>query len=300
MATRTAAPGKAPVPVLVVTRYDQASSFLLATTVGLSLFVGLLAVAWYATRLPRPRDPVPVELIEVSGGAEDGAVNETLQLESPADVTSDPSLAEVASDETEVQETLDNVLAMADEAVNQADRQFEQDARNAGKTGSAQGTGKRALGHGPGEAGVPREQRWFIRYADRQTLEEYGRQLDFFGVELGAIVGGKLIYLSKLSAARPEVRTETSGSGETRLYMTWQGGARKQADLQMFQKAGIAIGSSVVFQFYPRATENRLAELELAYKQRRASEIRRTYFSVDAASSGYVFTVTRQTFFDAP
>lgn len=297
MATRAPAPGAAHAPVLKVTGYDLTSSFLLAVTIGLCLSVFLLAVAWYATRIPKPREAVPVELIEVPGGAEDGSVDETLQLESPADVSSDPSLAEVQSDETEVQETLDNVLAMADQAVNQSERQFEQDTRNAGKAGSSKGTGRRALGHGPGEAGFPREQRWFIRYSDQQTLEEYGRQLDFFGVELGAIVAGKLVYLSKLSASKPQMRTVASGAGEARLYMTWQGGGRKRADLQLFEKAGVTVGSGMIFQFYPKTTENQLAQLELAYKNRRAVEIRRTYFSVDPDQAGYTFSVTRQTYF---
>lgn len=297
MASRGSASNAAHTPVLNVTRYDLASSFLIAVTGGLCISVALLAVAWYASRVPKAREPVPVELIEVPGGAEDGAVDETLQLNSAADVSSDPSLAEVVSEETEVTETLDNVLAVADEAVNQSERQFEQDTRNAGKPGSAKGTGKRALGHGPGEAGFPREQRWFIRYADQQTMEEYGRQLDYFGVELGAIVGGKLTYLSKLSSRRPLARTVASGAGETRLYMTWQGGNRRRADLQLFQNAGVTVGSGMIFQFYPKETENQLARMELAYKNRRASEIRRTYFSVDPEASGYVFSVTRQTYF---
>lgn len=284
-------------PVIHVTRHEQVSSFLMALTGGLCLSVLLLGTIWYSTHLPRANAPVPVELIEFAGGTEEGVVGETLQLESPAEASRDPNLAEIPSEETEVQEMLDNVLENASEAVNQSQKQFELDTRNAGKPGSAKGTGRRALGHGPGEKGFPREQRWFVRYADQQTAEEYGRQLDYFGIELGAIVAGKMIYLSKLSGAAPQSRTAPGGSGEDRLYMTWQGGSRKVADLQIFQRAGVQVGSGMIFQFYPKATENQLAQLEFTYKNRRADEIRRTYFAVRPTDDGYEFYVTRQTYF---
>lgn len=285
-------------PVIRVTRYDRVSAFLLALVGGLCLAVGGLTATWFATRLPKPQPAVAIELIELPGGAEDGVVGETLQLQSPAEANADANLAEVAADESEVRETLDSVLEMADEAVNQSQKQFELDTRNAGKPGSAAGTGRRALGHGPGEKGVPREQRWFISFADQQTADEYARQLDFFGVELGAIVNGKLTYLSKLSAPSPTVRTVTTGAGETRLYMTWQGGERKTADLQLFKKANVTVGSGMILQFYPKETENKLALLERNYKNRRADEIRRTYFAVRFVDGGsYEFHVTRQTYF---
>src|SRR5436190_5893020 len=129
-------------PVIRVTRYDVVSSVLMAVGIALVLaMVGLIAT-WLATRLPKPHAAVPVELIELPGGSEDGVVGETLQLESPADPSRDANLAEVRADETEIQQMLDNVLELAEEAVNQSPRQFELDTRNAGKPGSAQGTGR--------------------------------------------------------------------------------------------------------------------------------------------------------------
>jgi len=289
----------APPPVLRVTRYDVVSSWMLAFVVGLCTLVGLLTAAWYATRLPRPREPIPVELIEITGGVEDGAIDSTLQLESPAELRDDATLAEVPAEETEVQEVLENVLELADDAVNQADRQFEQDTRNAGRPGSARGTGRRALGQGPGDAGgFPREQRWFIRYADEQSLDLYARQLDHFGIELGAIEQGRLHYLSRCSDPRPRLRTADSGGDEQRLYMTWQGGQRRRADLQLFARAGLTVGSGLIFQFYPPETEQMLAQLEQAYRGRAANQIRRTYFAVRGAQGGgFEFYVTKQTDF---
>jgi len=286
-------------PVLQVTRYDWVSSWLIAIVLALLFAVGGLAVVWAAVRPSERKEPVPVEIVEIPGGDEQGVLEETLRLESPAEASSDPSLAEIEAPESEIEETLENVVDVAAAATNLADKQFELETRNAGKPGSATGTGRRALGMGGGEAGIPREQRWFISYADQQSLEAYARQLDHFGIELGALTrDGRIIYLSRLSDPQPQVRTVDRGSGETRLYMIWQGGGRRRADLQLFQKAGIEIGDAVILQFYPRETEDQLARLERSYRDRPAEQIRRTYFSVRATENGYEYAVTRQTFFE--
>lgn len=287
-------------PVLRVTRYDQVSSWLIAVVGGLGLSVFVLTVAWVSIQPVAVKEPVPLEIVEISGGVEDGSIEETLKLESPDPETEQATLAEEDAAEPEVEETLDNVMDVADEATNQAERQFEFQTRNAGKKGSASGTGKRALGIGSGKGGVPREQRWFVSYNDRETLDEYGKQLDFFKVELGLLTtDGKLIYLSRLSQPRPTSRTAVSGKGETRLYMTWQGGARRKADQQLFQRAGIEVGQSVMLQFYPPEVEKQLARLELDFKKRPLAEIRRTAFSTRPAANGYEFFVTNQTYFQS-
>lgn len=291
------APAAGTPPVLSTTRYDSVSSILLAVVAGLLLCVALLGVAWYASRIPKPPEPIPVELVEIAGGVEDGAPDESLRVDSPAPENEEASITSEPADVAEMQETLSSVVELSDEAIDLAQRLTEEDAQNTGVAGSAHGTGRRALGKGPGKQGFPREQRWFVRYADGQTIDEYGRQLDFFGIELGAIVAGKLAYASQFSQPRPHVRTVDSGTGETRLYMTWQGGSRRTADLQLLKKAGIDVGGGTVFQFYPPAIEQQLAVLERDYRNRSADEIRRTFFAVRAGEQGgYVFYVTRQTY----
>jgi hypothetical protein len=283
---------------LRVTHYEQVSAFLVAMIAILVFAVGLLAFAWYATRAPKRNEPILVELVENTGGSEDGAVGETLRVDSPLEANPEAGSPESAADEPEVRESIDNVLEMTDVAVTHTERQFDMGVRNPpGQPGSAQGTGRRPLGSGPGSGGgFPREQRWMVRFGDQSNLDEYARQLDFFGIELGAVVNSKLVYVSKLSNARPSVRTADGGGDEKRLYMTWRGGGRKQADLQLFKKAGIEVGAGLIFHFYPKDTENRLAHLELAYRNRKANDIRHTYFSVDRAGNGYEFSVAHQTF----
>ncbi|WP_339907331.1 hypothetical protein [Symmachiella dynata] len=284
-------------PVLDVTRYDKVAAWLIALVVGISLAASWEVALHFINRPAQASDAVAMEFIEVAGGSEDGAIDETLLLESPAEETADPSLAEVESEEVEVQELLDNVIDLADQAVEQTNRQLELDAVNAGKPGSASGTGRRALGIGDGQGGLPRDQRWFFRYDDQITLDEYARRLDHFGVVLGVIQGKELAYVSNFSKARPDVKRVKSGEGEKRLYLTWQGGGRRAADAQLFKKAGIDVTGLSIFQFVPGKLENKLAQLEREYQNRPAEQIRRTYFVIKKAGTGYNFVVTRQILF---
>lgn len=289
-------------PVLKVTRFDLATAGVVAGTLGLAGLLLSLTAVWVTNRPAESESFVPVELVEFPGGAEDGVPDETLLVDSPEDVTDDPSLAEFESEEPEVAEMLDNVLELAETANNQAQEQHETDLRNAGKMGSATGTGRRPLGVGLGEKGLPREQRWFVSFTEGRTLDEYARQLEYFKIQLGALLpSGKLIYLSNLTADRPGTREVTDGSSEQKLYMTWQGGKLRAADRQLFQKAGVDITGGILFHFYSKETEQLLARLEFERAQtssRTIEEIRRTYFVVRQSANEYSFAVTRQIYFE--
>jgi len=284
-------------PVMKVTRYEQVSSGLIALVAGITLLACWEVAVHFINRPVRANEAVPVEMVELPGGEEDGAIDETLLLDSPDPETVDPSLAEVEDDTVELEETLDNVIELADTAVEQSIRQYELDAQNSGNPGSASGTGRRALGVGPGKGGVPRDQRWFVRYGEQQTSQQYAKQLEYFGIVLGALRGNELIYLSDLTKSRPTVRKTTSGKNEKRLYMTWQGGRRRAADEKLFMKAGIDVTGLTTFQFIPKQLEEQLAKLERDYRGRPVEQIRRTYFTVNSTSGGYEFAVTRQIFY---
>lgn len=270
----------------------------MAVVLALIVAVVWLTIVWATSRISEPEASADIELFELPGGDLQGAVDETLRLDSPEEVADDPALVDTPEEETQIEETIENVIELSEAASQQLQQQYQQDAQNTGRAGSATGTGRRALGQGPGESGLPREQRWFVRFSEGSSLEGYAQELDFFGIELGALLPtGKLVIVSNISSEKPNMRTLNSGRGENRLYMTWQGGQRKQADLKLFQKAGIDAGRAILFHFYPRKTEAMLARLEHDYANRPADQIRRTYFVVRRAGRGYQFQVTRQSFF---
>jgi hypothetical protein len=162
-----------------------------------------------------------------------------------------------------------------------------------GRRASKIGTGGPGLGFGPGDGGVPPEQRWSIVFNPGQTIEEYARQLDALGVELAVVIGDQLLYLSHVSSPTPTKR-QGSGRGDHRLYFLWQRSGRKASDLALFQKAGVEVGDAPVFQFYPAEAERRLAEKEVRYKGRQPGEIRVTRFTVVASGNSYDFQVVAQ------
>lgn len=285
-----------PMPVLKTTLYDKVWSWLIAVVAGLVLAVLALATVYVSSLKPPPVVAVPVELLEMPGGDDNGLPDETLRVDSPDPERADATSAEIQSAETDISETLETVLELSETATETAARQFEAGVQNAGQKGSSRGSGRRGLGMGPGVGGISREQRWFIRFSDREGLDEYARQLGFFGIELAAIKpDGQVTILSKLGLGQPTVTVIKPDGGDQRLTMSWKAGERQKADRQLFERAGIKIGQdSRLMQVYPAATEDKLARLERDFNKLDAKQIKRTYFEVRSAGSGYEFVVTRQ------
>lgn len=273
----------------------------------ITIFAGLLVLClivfmlWGTVQRPKMVEVVPVEMLELEspGGVEDGSPDETLRVDSPLPERPDASLVESGAEQSPVEAALEAAVEVSDaagEQVVQTPPQFDLGVKSTGTPGSAKGTGRRALGSGTGTGGFPREQRWFVRFSDRASVEEYGKQIDFFKIELGAILpDGRLAYMSGVSGANPQVRYVQTGADEKRLYFTWQGGERRGADVELFRKANISIAPDApIFHFYPADLENRLALLEKKYRNKPVKQIRRTYFSVDPSGKGYEPRVTRQ------
>ena len=288
-----------PVPVMRTTQYDKASAGMLATVAGLLGFTALLVAIWFTNRLPSAPEPVPIEIVEMPGGYEDGEPDETLELESPEEEVPDPAIAETTDDQSQIQEMLETIVELSDSASQQVEMVIQSDAAaNSGKVGSASGTGKRPLGMGGGgKGGFPREQRWMIKFDDGD-LDTYAKQLDFFKIELGALFpDGRLVFIKDMSKSKPSKREVKTGKGEDRLYMTWRGGTRKQADAALFKKAGIPNAqNAMLMHFYAPETEQLLARTEVAYRNRKSAEIRRTYFNVRKDGAGFKFVVTSQSY----
>ena len=286
-------------PVLRTTVYDRSSAALLATAIGLGAITAIVTTLYIATLPPPAMKLVPIEIPEeATGGFEDGEPDSTLNVESDLAPQPDAAPVEQDSDQTELQETLETITELADTAAEMVPEQSGESAVNTGVAGSAVGSGAAALGSGGGVGGgVPRAQRWLVNFADGASLDEYARQLDFFGIELGTIgTDGTLKFASEL-AQTPKSRTVTDGSTEKRLYMSWQGGPRRLADQQLFQRAGISAEGRPILHFYPKNTENLLALLERDASTKGVKQIRRTYFDAIETSNGYEFRVRKIIYF---
>lgn len=235
------------------------------------------------------------------GGFEDGDPNATPNVESPEDANDDPSVSNEETDVTELEEVVEQVLDVSEDAAAVVAPKESSGSNNTGTSGVAEGTGGRPLGSGgPGRGGAKREQRWIVEFADKGDLKSYAAQLDFFGIELAAMfpAEGRLVYMSNMSADKPTTReiTEGAAGAEQRLFMNWAEGSeeRRQADVELFQKAGIDASAAGVLHFYSPETETLLATIEQEFGGNAAAEIRKTYFRVRKAGSGYEFYVHKQ------
>ena len=303
--SRTAA-RKVRAPQIKVTKYDIFVAAFTTTSMFTALtLLGLVGI-WLSNLIPKPSrqqiEMLPMVMLAGDGGWEDGIENATPNVDSPEEPSLDPSLAtEATSDVTELQAVTEQVMEFSENAAAIVAPNDYTGVRNTGIPGSAEGTGGRPLGRGgPGRGGEKREQRWFIVFADKGDLKSYAAQLDFFGIELGAKfeTEGRLVYLSNMSQEPPTMRQilSSAGDSEKRLFMNWADGSeeRRQADVELFQKAGIDASLAPIMHFYPAATELRLATIEQEYGGRTSAQIRRTNFSVRRAGNGFEFFVESQ------
>ena len=134
-----------------------------------------------------------------------------------------------------------------------------------------------------------------IKYTSEST-EAYARQLDAFGIELGAVGGGgqSVDYAASFSAGGPKRRSGPA-TDEKRLYMTWRNGALQEADLELLGRAGVPTQGRIIMQFYPKEIEDQLALLERDRSGGRdVKEILKTVFTVRPKGGKYAFEVTDQ------
>jgi len=278
-----------------VSMYDRVASLLISLLIFLSLAAVFLFVVWFTNRVFARQEAVPVVMQDVGGGSLEGIAGESIEIESP----NQDEIAEETDleDEPELQETLAMVMdTIATRQADLADPSLT-DEISSSRSGASTGDGRApGLGSGDGSPGVTRAQRWEIRFADGATLDEYAKQLDFFNIELGAIGATSTVYYAtNLSAKTPTQRTGP-GDQEQRMYMSWQGGSLKAADKALLNRAGIKTDGRLFVQFYPADVENLLLGLELAYRNRDQSEIRKTVFGVRQAGGGYEFYVIEQSY----
>lgn len=279
-------------PVLRTTRYDKVTSALSAVVIGLVIAVVWLFIAWAGLWRTPVETIAEFEMVD-GGGYLDGSPDETLRLDAPEDLRDDPAVEE-APTESEVDQTLENVVELADQATQQVPEQSPLEPDNTGDPGRAEGTGNRPLGFGPGTGGFPPEDRWFIVWNDNESIDEYAKQLDFFGIQLAVIKRGGMTLVKGLSSPAAQTTFTTVGAGQ--FTFTPRGGRGLPGDRKLLEKAGVNIGDGQVRHVYPTATVGKLAAAERAYRGRPPEQIHRTYFSVRGTLGKYEFYVTKQTY----
>lgn len=274
-----------------VSAYDRVSSLLVALLILVGLGVGLMFLIWLTQVITfQPRIPA-VEPIELKGRGE-AAQGIARDLE-------EPGLEEMPEMEPQLSETLE---AVTDVVSSQAGA-LEAFEGNAAESGSGSGLGDSRMA-GPGGEGdadaVPEWERLEARFSSK-TMEEYIRQLDYFGIELGALdrQSPRIDFARNLSKAKPDSRTSTRDEENRagRLYFIHEKSALMEWDRQLLERAGIKTKNRILAQFYPPELRQELLRLEAAKMGGRSlAEVKKTVFAVRPKGSGMEFYVIDQTY----
>jgi hypothetical protein len=149
----------------------------------------------------------------------------------------------------------------------------------------------------PGRAA---ERHWEIHFPKGNTIENYSKQLDFFGVELGLLMpDNKVIYAYNLSKLKPDTRTG-SVDAESRYYLSWARGDLADADRELFTAAGVESKGHVILLFLPAPIESAFAALEKSYAGDKADKVQKTRFGIRRKGEGYEVYVMEQTYQQQP
>lgn len=282
-----------------VSNYDKVSGFLAATLMLVGSLTFMLLLVWLGNQIKFTRSPVlPValdEIDDVGGGGfgTDGFQGMTHELEEP-----NPDEIQVTEPNlTQTLEVLNDVVSTS--AIDVEGYELASSASETANRGFGKGEGTgRGDGRGPGPGGPGKGlllPDWEVRFQGT-TLESYAQQLDFFGIELAVLGGGKktVDYASQLTLKKPVARS-TDGRGEQRRYLLWRKGPLADADRELLNRAGIDHVGRVILQFVPPDIEKQMKQLELAYaKGRKLAEIKKTIFAVEGVPGKFNFKVAEQ------
>ncbi len=153
--------------------------------------------------------------------------------------------------------------------------------------------GEAAGGELPGRVN---ERHWEIHFSKGNTIENYSKQLDFFGIELGMLMpDNRVIYAYNLSKLKPDTRTGMI-EAENRYYLSWARGDLADADRELFTAAGVESKGRVILLFLPAPIEGAFAALEKSYAGDKADRVQRTRFGIRRKGEGYEIYVMEQTY----
>ena len=271
---------------LRVNAYDRVSSLLVALLVIIGFTVAGLVIVYVARRMVPEVRAVPFQPVSAAGRPADAAMGLKRDLEPPG-IEEIPDLIEPQLQDT--LSALSTAVAAKTAILSDEDIDSETDVGH----GSGLGDNRRA---GTGEGSGPEEPRREIRF-EPQSLQQYARWLDFFGIELGVLGhDNKVYYAYNLSREKPNVRVGDPAEDQ-RLYMNPVDTQFAAMDRQLAEKAGVADKGEIILQFFPPETQAILFGLEQQRAgERKPEQIRRTVFRVTAVGDRFEFSVEEQSY----
>ncbi len=285
----------------------------------MALVAVLLAAVWFLYLVVesfQPHVPKHEQIIEIipdetSGGVEGGSPTDSLKLEGTGPERADATPGQSIADERpEVEEVLKDVSLessssdAAGTVTSGSSDQLQLDVAPVAsfKGGKSLGTGTRpALG-----AATDRKGAGLGSNGGTSSSPNRAPSINTPGSSIiSASSWGRSWTTTpwptsrELSSQKPVVRRAASGEGEKRLFFTWQGGKRRQADVEFFTKAGGRHRAGYDHFSFLSAGRRRICwqSRSVTYRNRPVRQIRRTFFTVVPSDNGFDFEVTRQVYY---
>ena len=272
---------------LQVNSYDRASSWLVALLVIAVVTVCGLLIVYFTSRFISSQEAIPFTPVDVASRPADAAMGLKRDLEPPG-IEDVPELVEP--------QLADTLTALTDAVAKKAALLADEDIDSEDDVGHGKGLGdSRQAGTG-GEGRDGKEPQREIRFQP-DSLGQYTRWLDYFGIELGVLGrDNKIYYAYNFTHNPPDVRVGEP-TDERRLYMNSALGHFGPLDRQLAVKAGIAGHGRIILQFFPPETQAILFGLEQqAAKGHRPEDIRSTVFRVTPQGEQFEFSVVSQAY----
>jgi len=266
-----------------VSEYDRVVSTVLSALILLSISVVILFSLWLSSRFLGSQAVVPVKMEEL--GSSEGSIGDSLEYDIPRG-------EDLQFDEQQVKKTL---AAVADAVTDQAVLLDDPSLGGTSRTGRS---GRGGQGNNPAGSGgrTGRIRRWEIEFPEGNTVETYGRQLDYFKIELAVLLpDNKVDYAYNLSKRVPDRRTGEADR-EQRYFLAWRRGDLEKADRELLTRAKVDWQGKPILKFLPPEVEASLAELERQHAGGNTKNIRSTRFGVRSEGNGYAFYVLDQTY----
>lgn len=279
-AASAAAPAPLPATALALTKKPDPGRrlwLIAGVVVGLSVVVVVGAALSRMGKAPA-RQTFTSEEEKSAGGSSASVVVTPLPAPPPEPAADIPAMVARAA-------TLSTAMAASPQVEDAAVRREIRLGRPAGK-GEASAAAAEAL----------KVHNWELQIAKGNTLETYAKMLDFFGIELGALMPeGKIIYAYNLSKLKPDTRVGPAAS-EKRYYFTWARGDLRKADQDLYSQAGVDTSERVIVCFMPREIEALIADLEKSYAGEKAGSVAKTRVGLRRKADGYEFFVVEQAY----
>jgi hypothetical protein len=275
-----------------VSSYDLLNSFLVSSITLIGTLVLFLFFVWLSMIIDfSDRASVAVEMLD------EGLMGNEKPIGFADDIF-EPGVEMFPEVETP---QLKDALEAVTEAVSSVRADLALRDGDAAEMGKGQGFGSRDGGPGGGGDIIPEHLRWKMEY-NSPDVSDYGRQLSFFGIDLGVISQNtnEIIRIKDVGGS-PSVHSSDRATEKKAFYFAHEKPRFRRWDETLAKRNNIPLENKLIVQFYPEATRRILRTVEQAYLEKNAPNmklrnVRKTFFVLEPSAAGFEFRITNMTF----